>query len=261
MWLQRLGGLWAFLFGWPALKRINTGLLYLCHRALGLMNYTSDRISGETLVIERCLRGIEAPVVFDVGANEGDWLSAVLASRPRAVVHAFEPQAALAAKIASRQPAARINNLAVGDRAGELTLYDYADHPGSQHASLLQGVIETVHGGATRSVKVAVVTLDEYCAERGIEHIDLLKIDVEGFELKVLRGADTLLEGRRINAIQFEFNEMNVIGRTFLDDFMTLLEPTHAMFRVLPHGLLPLVRRRHWINEQFSYQNIVALKR
>jgi FkbM family methyltransferase len=261
MWLQRVGGLWAFLFGWPGLKRINTGLLYLCCRALGLMNYTSDRISGEKLVIKRCLEGIDAPVVFDVGANEGDWLTAVLASHPRAVVHAFEPQAALAAKIASRQPAARINNAAVGDRLGELALYDYADHPGSQHASLLQGVIETVHGGATRSVKVAVVTLDDYCSQRGIERIDLLKIDVEGFELNVLRGASRLLDGKRINAIQFEFNEMNVIGRTFLNDFMTRLEPTHAVFRVLPHGLMPLVLNRHWINEQFAYQNIVALKR
>jgi hypothetical protein len=110
-------------------------------------------------------------------------------------------------------------------------------------------------------VKVDVVNLDDYCAQRGVDHIDLLKIDVEGFELNVLRGASRLLEGQRINAIQFEFNEMNVIGRTFLEDFMARLEPTHGMFRVLPHGLMPLRRQRHWLNEQFAYQNIVALKR
>jgi hypothetical protein len=146
MWLQRLGGLWAYVFGWPALARINTALFYLCGRSLGILNYTSDRISGEKIVIERCLNGVESPVVFDVGANAGEWLSAVLAHCPGAVIHAFEPQAVLASRIARRHLGVQVNNLAVGDRAGELLLYDYADHPGSQHASLLPGVIETVHG-------------------------------------------------------------------------------------------------------------------
>ena len=259
--MQRLGTLYALAFGWPALARMHWRLIYLFSRALGLHNYTSDRVSGEASAIDHCLRDLARPVVFDVGANEGDWLAAVLARCPQATVHAFEPQAALAARIAADRSAVVVNNLAVGDRAGELSLYDYSDHPGSQHASLLPGVIDSLHGAKARSTTVAVVTLDDYCAERRVERIDLLKIDVEGFEANVLRGARRLLESGCVSAIQFEFNEMNVIGRTFLADFTALLAPTHTLHRMLPHGLLPLDPKRHWMNEQFVYQNILALKR
>jgi FkbM family methyltransferase len=259
--LHRLGHLYAYAFGWPALARMHKGLFYLSGRCLGMLNYTSDKISGEGLTIDHCLRGRTSPVVFDVGANEGEWLAAVLRRCPGAIVHAFEPQQALAAKIAAAHPRLRVNNQALGDRAGDLSLFDYADHPGSQHASLLPGVIETVHGAAPRRTTVSVVTLDDYCGQHRIDRIDLLKIDVEGFELNVLRGAKRLLDGGSIDAIQFEFNEMNVVGHSFLNDFMTLLDSTHVLYRVLPHGLLPLRPNEHWLNEQFVYQNIVALKR
>jgi FkbM family methyltransferase len=259
--LQRIGNLYAFAFGWPALARVHRALFYMASRGLGLLNYTSDRISGEGLAIDRCLPGVANPVVFDVGANEGDWIRAVLQRRPLAVVHAFEPQAALTARQPTFAGDVRLHTVAVGAEAGTLALYDYATHAGSQHASLLPGVIETVHGAQTRSTNVPVITLDTYCAENAVERIDLLKIDVEGFELNVLRGARRLLDDRRIGAIQFEFNEMNVVGRTFMDDFMARLSPTHSLHRVLPHGLLPLERHRHWPNEQFVYQNIVALER
>ena len=259
--LQRLGTLYALAFGWPALAQLHWRLIYLSSRSLGLHNYTSKRVSGEARAISHCLEGLVRPVVFDVGANEGDWLAAVLTRSPHAIVHAFEPQAALAARIAADRPALLVNNVAVGDRAGELSLYDYSDHPGSQHASLLPGVIDTLHGSKARATTVAVVTLDDYCAERRVERIDFLKIDVEGFEANVLRGARRLLANGCVGAIQFEFNEMNVIGRTFLADFMALLAPTHTLHRMLPHGLLPLDPQRHWMNEQFVYQNILALKR
>lgn len=259
--LNAVGNVYALLLGWPRLAKLNKGLFYLSARALGLHNYAFDRVSGETLVIKTCLRGRAAPVVFDVGANEGQWLAAVLRIVPTASVHAFEPQAALAARIGQRHPDVLINKVALGDAPGTLELYDYADHPGSQHASLLSGVIDGLHHGASRATKVAVTTLDDYCSEHSVGTIDLLKLDVEGFELNALRGATRMLEGGRISAIQFEFNEMNLVGRTFFDDFANRLHDTHALHRVLPHGLMPLSRHSHWLNEQFIYQNIVALRK
>jgi FkbM family methyltransferase len=257
--LDRLGNAYALFFGWPALVRVHRAVMYLCGRALGLHNYVSPYISGESRSIELATSSSAAPLVFDIGANEGDWLAEVLSRSPAAKVHAFEPQETLAQRVAARFPSVAVNMMAMGEVRGELALCDYADHPGSQHASLIKGVIDGIHQGATRYVKVPVGTVDDYCAERGIERINLLKIDVEGFELKVLLGASRMLSEKRIDVIQFEFNEMNVIGRSFMNDFFACLADTHRLYRLLPHGLMPLRQGGHWINEQFTFQNVVAL--
>jgi hypothetical protein len=69
-----------------------------------------------------------------------------------------------------------------------------------------------------------------------------------------------MLARGKIAAIQFEFNEMNVTGRTFLSDFMNYLGNTFTFYRILPHGLLKLVPGNHWHNEQFGYQNLLAVR-
>lgn len=258
--IRQLGDVYAWLLGWPALAPLHKGVFYLSARAMGLQNFASDAVSGESNAAATCLAGRRAPVVFDVGANEGNWLTAVLRMVPNAQVHAFEPQPALAEKIRDRANGISVTNAAVGEHPGTLKLYDYAQHPGSSHASLLPGVIDGVHRGTPRSTEVPVIRLDDYCHERSIEAIDLLKIDVEGFELPVLRGAQRLIESGKVAAIQFEFNEMNVVGRTFLRDFFQLLGPGYRLYRVLPHGLMPLNTGSLWLNEQFVYQNVVALR-
>lgn len=258
--IRQLGDLYAWLLGWPLLAPLHKGLFYLSARAMGLQNFASEAVSGESRAAASCLAGKTSPVVFDVGANEGNWLSQVLRLAPDARLHAFEPQPALAERIRVRAPGVFVTNAAVGERQDRLTLYDYADHPGSSHASLLPGVIDGVHRGLARTTEVPVIRLDDYCKDRSIEAIDLLKIDVEGFELSVLRGAQRLLASGKVAAIQFEFNEMNVVGRTFLRDFFQVLGPDYRLYRVLPHGLLPLRNGSAWLNEQFVFQNVLALR-
>jgi hypothetical protein len=67
-----------------------------------------------------------------------------------------------------------------------------------------------------------------------------LKIDVEGHELNVLKGAAELLSSRRINFIQFEFGEADIDSRTYLRDFFDLLSDNYDFFRIVPHGLRPI---------------------
>jgi FkbM family methyltransferase len=258
--LDRLGTYYAMVLGWPGLSRMHKAMLYLSLRALGVFNHHSPRVSGELHALRGVLAGRVSPVVFDVGANEGHWTANVLACCPRAAIHAFEPQRRLAEQIAQRHPSVRVNNMALGARPGILDLHDYADSPGSAHASLLGGVIDGLHRGAVRKVQVTVGTLDEYCRAHAVESIDLLKVDVEGFERQVLEGALETIQAGRVQAIQFEFNEMNVVGKTFMTDFMALLGLQYECYRVLPHGLLRLQPGMHWFNEQFAFQNILALR-
>jgi FkbM family methyltransferase len=226
-----------------------------------LLNYESDRLSGETTHIRRFLRGKDRPIIFDVGANEGHWSAVVHAAAPCAIVHAFEPNNHLAERAARLNPGATVNCLALGSETGVVTLYDYADVDGSSHASVVPGVIDRIHGGNVRGSTVPVVTIDRYCEERAIARIDYLKIDVEGYEYEVLRGAKRMI-ARGIDVIQFEFNEMNVMSRRFLSDFVDLLGPRYDLHRLLPDGgLMRLSDAAVWHREQFAFQNIVAAHR
>ena len=259
--LASLGNFHAYIFGWPVLAKLHIKLLYLCARALGMLNYTSNSISGETKAMRLGVAGKPVPVVFDVGANEGQWIKEMLAICPAAQIHAFEPQKKLAAQIACNFPNVKVNNVALGEISGTLELFDYVNHPGSQHASLLDGVIDGMHSGDSKSQMVSIDTLDNYCKQNQIKCIDFLKIDVEGFELKVLLGAQKLLRNRQVDVIQFEFTHINLVSKTFMRDFFSCLTGSHNLYRLLPHGLLPLRESDHWLNEQFVYQNIIALKR
>ncbi len=126
-------------------------------------------------------------VFFDVGAHIGQY--SLMAAEFCREVHAFEanyPTAeALRRNITSNGLAnATINQRAVCDYVGTATFHESsADNPG---ASSLYG--------QGRSVEVRTITLDSYCANLALDNKPIvLKIDVEGAELSVLRGAESLL--------------------------------------------------------------------
>jgi FkbM family methyltransferase len=166
----------------------------------------------------------------------------------------------LAQQLKERFPASSVSSCGVGDKNAKLTIHDYSDHIGSEHATLLSEVIEKIHHGASRSREISTVRLDDYCRNLKIKNIEFLKIDVEGFEYKVLAGCGDLIRAARVHVVQFEFNEMNVISKAFMSDFFELLRPRYDLYRMLPGGLLPLLENQRWLNEQFTYQNILAIR-
>lgn len=153
---------------------------------------------------------------------------------PGARLVCFEPHPKNLQKLRARQELhAEVIGCAVGKQQGQLELFDYADNDGSSHASVYREVIEEIHGCRSLSHIVDILTLDDYCSTNGIDHIDLLKIDTEGHELAVLLGASRKINNQCIDAIHFEFNEMNIISRVFLRDFRTLLKD-YVFYRLLP---------------------------
>jgi hypothetical protein len=64
---------------------------------------------------------------------------------------------------------------------------------------------------------------DEYVREHGIERIDMLKIDVEGAEMRVLQGLEETISAGRVRAIQFEYSRLNIVARCFLRDLYEFL--------------------------------------
>jgi len=253
-----------FLFARQAFARFNSVLHQLSLRGLGILNYENRGVSGERHFIEKVLPSIvrrEAPVFFDVGANVGAYSAELLRVFPGARIHAFEPHplnyAALCRSVSSG--AVRTHHLALGEAPETLHLYDRADKEGSSHASFYRRVITDLHKQEVLEVEVKVETLDRMADQQDVQQIDFLKVDTEGNELSVLKGASRLLEAGRIGCIQFEFGGTHLFSRVFLKDFRDLLGD-FCLYRLLPGGMLPLGDDPLG-TEIFAFQNIVALPR
>ncbi|KQS04350.1 hypothetical protein ASG11_08880 [Sphingomonas sp. Leaf357] len=229
------------------------------------MNFWASlfRTSGEREALDVVFGRLNgrAPILFDVGANIGDY-TAMLLDRfgSSAKIFAFEPSLGAFGALSEKfdaVPSVTLSRLALSDASGDRTLHSDAD--GSTIASLenLESPIRPFDPDHFQTV--ACMRLDDYCAEHAIARIDFLKVDVEGHELSVLRGATRLLASRAIDVIQFEFGEPNIDSRTFMRDFVNLLQG-YDFFRIVPGGPVP------WTyaggrSEIFATINYLAVRR
>ena len=138
---------------------------------------------------------------LDVGANHG-LLSFGLARKldQRVRFHLFEPNPKLLESIEKSRKLypsmrAEINPVAVCDEDGMICFEVQSEQTGASHI--------TESGG----IRIRSIKLDTYLRDTGVDHVDLLKLDIEGYELNALRGAECALRDRRIRAIYFEYFE------------------------------------------------------
>lgn len=218
-------------------------------------NYDYDIArNGEAWLLER-LRPLRPKVVFDVGANVGDWSAYAATAFPDAAIHAFEPvpdtHRALARSAASFAGRLKANAFGLSDRDGSLSLRVMEDD------STLSSVV-ALHEGQGRNIDCAMRSGDAYMAEQGIDRIDLLKIDVEGAEHLVLQGLAGALAGGRIGVIQFEYGQANIVTRFLLRDFHLLLESHgYSVGKLYPNRVD--FRRYRFEHEDFIGPNFVAV--
>jgi FkbM family methyltransferase len=257
--ISLLGDIYVFFFGRPIFEKLNRCLFYASSRGLGIRNYTSSKISGEQYVCNKYIANIASPLVFDIGANKGNWSKSVIKSNPNSIIHLFEPSTVNSIHLNSLSGNVVINYVAVGSNSGTMPLYDYEDNIGSEHASLLDGVIDGLHKKPSINHQVEVITLDQYCFKNKISCIDFIKIDTEGYEYQVLLGATETL--KKVRFLQFEFNEMNILGRVFFRDFFEILSSEFNIYRMLPTGLIHIKDYSAWHCEQFVFQNILAVNK
>lgn len=172
-----------------------------------------------------------AKVVFDVGANVGDWAVEALRINPHIDLHCFEPAADSFAVLQQRLGKARANLLGLGAQAGDLELQIYGSNSTVNSAYEIEGATPL------RTEEVEVTTLDAYAAH--LPAIDFLKIDVEGHERFVLEGARSLIAERRIKVVQFEYGPMYAQSRSLLRDIFGLL-PGYRIHKIYPDRLQPV---------------------
>ena len=216
---------------------------------------------GEERFASALLASAAGGVLLDVGANNGAYARFMHRVCPAARIYAFEPHPRTFATLQART--AEISgitpvNMAVSEAAGHLKLYDFAADDGSTQASLDAGAVQ-LFGGETVAHEVAVTTIDGFMAEHGIAEIALLKIDTEGFDLAVLKGARAALAAHAIKAIQFEFIPADIAMHVTMRDFFEVLTG-YRIFRLCMNGaLMPLETYSVKRCEIYITQNLVAL--
>ena len=259
--LKILFKIYAYLFGRVIFININKFLYLIALRGLGILNHEKEYLTGEKEWLKKYLKNKKNATVIDVGANIGNYSKKILKINSDTKLFAFEPHPKTFNRLKNNVKASLFYplNLGVGDKEEDLTLYDYDTNDGSQHASLYKEVIEDLHKGKSNKHIVKVVTLDKFLTKQKIGHIDLLKIDVEGNEYNVLLGTKDYLSKKKIRAIHFEFNEMNIISKTSFKDFWDYLSG-YQLYRLLPGGELFKINVYSPIFcEIYAYQNIIAI--
>jgi len=241
--------------------KFNEFLFHLSVRGMGVLNYYDFKLSGEEFLIKKLLPQYDIKIVFDVGANQGDYANFFM-NNSDCRIFCFEPNPETFRKLESRyNDVSNIIKLNYGlsDQTDQATIYDTRNEDGSKLATIYKDVIEDLFHRDLQEHAINLEQLDNVVEEFGIDEIDLLKIDTEGNEYKVLLGARKTLSRGGIKIIHFEFNMMNVVSRVFMKDFLDLLD-NYKLYRLLPSELIPITYSRPLANELFAFQNIVAIR-
>jgi FkbM family methyltransferase len=155
-------------------------------------------------------KGHHALTILDVGANKGQTALEFARWFPGASVHCLEPYPAVFEQLRRATqafPNVKACNIAVGEKDGVAQLLlNKADVTNSllKNAEGISQFSPAEWVEPIGSVNVSMTTLDQYCAKQNIERINVLKIDSQGYELNILKGASRLLKERRIHIIYLE---------------------------------------------------------
>ncbi len=162
----------------------------------------------------------EDGVFFDVGANVGIIAFSTAMHRPRARVFAFEPEPVSFLALSKTKALNSVHNVdllpvGLGEASGLKTFFiDKANYGG--HSLDRAQVINDAYPSS-----ILVSTVDTVAQMTGITRMDVMKIDVQGLELEVLKGAlQTIAKFHPVLTVEFTFNDK--LDAAFIDFFKSL---------------------------------------
>jgi FkbM family methyltransferase len=190
----------------------------------------------------------DARLIFDVGANVGQTVAESKRQWPSARIIAFEPSPGSFRTLSTRyvdDPCVRLEQLALSDRRGEAPFHLIDDASYAVNDSLHRPLMWS----STTTIQVPVDTVDRYCAEHGIEKIDILKIDTQGHDLQVLQGARDILRRHAVECVIAEICFVEQYkGQPAIEDFL-------AFGREVGYTFAGLFEQSYWQN-RLAYGNI-----
>ena len=233
---KKISKVYVMIFGRKIMQPINNLILSLSLKGKGYMNYGSFKDSGEKFFIN--LIKDELKLSLDIGANVGNYTKMLLSDTDSKVI-SFEPLPGAFEKLrlikSSFNDRLEIHNVAIGIKDEALELFYGTEK--SEKASLMKDLekISFIKEQNKNKVSVQVRQLDYFQSNFEDKIIDFIKIDTEGFEYEVLKGAKNILEFHQPKFIQVEFNWHQLIKKQTLYSFSELIKFSDV-FKILPYG-------------------------
>ena len=198
--------------------------------------------------------GLNPTIIFDIGANIGQTVDFYHDIYPNASIYSFEPIPKTYAELkknCSGKQNAKTFNIAFGEKKESMSIQVVKDET-SVVNSLSNKFQDNLKSDSEsyETVNIEVERLDDFVKENGIEKIDLLKIDTEGYEVQVLKGATELLESGKVSAIICEAGFMRSNPRnTYFGDINDILEKHgYALFGIYEMGHIGFKKGKHYGN-------------
>ena len=169
----------------------------------------------------------ENPIIFDVGGNKGQSISKFKKIFKQPIIHSFEPiktEFNIMHEKFKDDDNVKLNNYALGEIEEEKNFNISAQtgassfnkiNNNSRWIKLRSKEYKTTINEFVTTTKVKISTLDDYFLNNKVDHIDLLKIDTQGYEDKVLQGSKNTLKQNKIKAIITEVMFDNVYDKYF----------------------------------------------
>lgn len=185
---------------------------------------TSDLLLGEIRVIEKYIEDDKNTIVFDVGAYVGEWSNEVLKKHPNVTIHQFEPSPESFKNLCVNRPniirKGQIvsNNIAVSSSDVQVNFFYYPNCAVLSTLFRRNSRVESTFGLNPIIKRVSSITISNYCKANKIDGIDFLKIDTEGGEFDVIKGAGEMIKYRSIEFVQFEYGGCYLDSNTTLKD-------------------------------------------
>ena len=144
-------------------------------------------------------------IIFDGGSYIGKTIKIYKSIFPKSKIYGFEP---------SKNSYQILLNEFVDDE--DILIFDYALSNDCNIKTLFLSSSDKLNSlnkpnkrawgfEKTESLKVQTITIDDFCTENNIYHIDILKLDVQGSELDVIEGAKSMLSAAKIGLIYIEW--------------------------------------------------------
>jgi FkbM family methyltransferase len=151
----------------------------------------------------------DAPLVIDAGANRGQTIGEFRHTFPRSVIHSFEPGPTAFRMLQQNRghpPGVHLNHMGLGS---DTTTRQFYEGEFTESSSFLP-FDQTSRGQVADRVETPITSVDDYCRGLGIDQVDILKSDTQGYDLEVLRGARCMLDDARIQLVYLEliFSQM-----------------------------------------------------
>lgn len=208
------------------------------------------------IAVELC--GKQNPVIIDGGAHRGGSVEAYSVYVPNAEFHCFEPDPVLAGELKglfAGRPNVRIIASALGQSSGHAMFNINASRPTNSLLPVADGIQLDLQAlcQVVEQVDVDVVTIDEYCKAQNIKQVDILKLDLQGYDYKALLGANSTLKNVRVVQVEVLFTEIYQ-GCNLFPDILTLM---------LGHGfsLYTLCGIHYGKNDELLWSDAIFVRR